>query len=80
MPSCDFIELLTAMLSTVSGWIILISIVVFFIFLGFKIFVGTHAERLLEKVVIQNHRGLMSAFSKQTTALQGVEKVLSRLI
>ena len=80
MPSDEMIKLWTSMLTTVPGWIILCSMVVFFAFIGFKIFVGTYAERLLSQVVIENHGQLMRAFENQVRALRSIEIALQSLI
>ncbi len=76
MPSERMIELWKDMLTTVPGWIILASMVIFFGFLGFKLLVGTFSERLLKEVVSKQHNEFCVRFDRLSTAIEGLERIL----
>lgn len=80
MPSDEMVKLWSAMLTSVPGWIILASMVLFFGFVGFKIFVGTYSERLLAKVVATNHQELVSTIHGLSESVQGLQKTLDRAL
>ncbi len=79
MPSEKMVEVWKAMITTVPGWIILGSMLIFFTFLGFKIFVGTHTERLLEKVVIKNHQELTVSLDRLHRGVENLAQVLQQV-
>lgn len=80
MPSDEMIKFWTAMVTSVPGWIILASMVIFFGFVGFKIFVGTYSERLLTKVVATNHRELLSTINGLTSSIGGLRDTIDKLM
>lgn len=76
MPSEQMVKLWHDMLTTVPGWIILASMVVFFGFLGFKLFIGTFSERLLKEVVAKQHQEFCVRFDRLSTAIERLERTL----
>ena len=76
MPPKEMINLWEQMLTTVPGWIILASMVVFFGFLGFKLFVGTFSERLLKQIVEQQHMEFCLRLDRMSSALESLEQTL----
>ncbi len=79
MPEEKIIELLTAMVTTVPGWIILVSMLMFFIFLGFKIFVGTFAERLLSKVIARNQGEIINSMNRLFSSIDNMSNILQKI-
>ena len=73
----DFLE---ALLTTVPGWVVLIATLVFFGFLGFKIFVGTYSDRLLRHLVIRNHEELCSRFDRLSQAIVHLKEALEKVL
>lgn len=76
MPSEQMLKLWKEMLTTVPGWIILASMVFFFGFLGFKLFVGTVSERILKEVVSRQHQDFCVRFDRLSSAIERLERTL----
>ena len=80
MPSTKMVELWKDMITTVPGWIILASMVIFFGFLGFKLFVGTFSERLLRNVVGQQYTEFCSRLDRLCDAVERLDRTLREIL
>lgn len=80
MPSNELVKLWSEMVTSVPGWIILLSMVLFFGFVGFKIFIGTYSERLLAQVVATNHQDMVGTIQKLSTAIEDLRRTLDKAL
>jgi len=76
MPSEQMINLWKEMLTTVPGWIILASMVIFFGFFSFKLVMGTFSERLLKEVVRTQLREFCQRLEMLTISIEHLERTL----